>query len=218
MTHNPVVWVLAASILGFAISAVFSSWLKLSRRRFLIPYVALTSAFLIWFLRANKIDVASLLIQNWVWGIVAGVAVGAFLVHNVRSQPSSRHSRGGELALDIGWLGLAYGIVDALFLNVMPVLAVYLQFGGTGSWLLEAVTATLASLLVTFTYHIGYREFRNKSVILVLVGNALITLAYVLSANPLGAVLSHTAMHVAATLRGPETTIQLPPHRYAVRS
>jgi hypothetical protein len=60
---------------------------------------------------------------------------------------------------------------------------------------------------------VGYKEFRNKSVGLVLVGNTLITLAYLLSTNPLGAILSHTAMHVAAVIQGPETTIQLPPHR-----
>jgi hypothetical protein len=38
------------------------------------------------------------------------------------------------------------------------------------------------------------------------------TLAFLLSGNPLGALISHPAMHVAAVLRGPETTIQLPPH------
>jgi hypothetical protein len=60
---------------------------------------------------------------------------------------------------------------------------------------------------------LGYSELRNKSIGLVLVGNSLITLAYLLSTNPLGALLSHTIMHIAATVQGPETTIQLPPHR-----
>jgi hypothetical protein len=69
-----------------------------------------------------------------------------------------------------------------------------------------------ASLLVTLAYHLGYPEFRSRKVGLVLVGNALITLAYLLSANPLGALISHTVMHLAAVIQGPETTIQLPPH------
>jgi hypothetical protein len=60
---------------------------------------------------------------------------------------------------------------------------------------------------------VGYAEFRNKSVGLILVGNAVITLAYLVSANPLGAILSHTVMHVAAIIQCPETTLQLPPHR-----
>ena len=40
----------------------------------------------------------------------------------------------------------------------------------------------------------------------------LITLAFLLSGNPLGSLISHTTMHLAAVLQGPETTIQLPPH------
>jgi hypothetical protein len=215
----PVFWVLAASLLGFGMSALFSSWLKLSRRVFLIPYIVFTSIFLFWFFRANKINLVALLAENWVWGIIAGVIIGAFLVNNVRSQPSSRGSTGGDLALNIAWLGLAYGIIDALFLNVMPVLAVWTgfpQLGWADSWPRKigmGILALCASLLVTLTYHVGYKEFRNKSVGLVLVGNTLITLAYLLSTNPLGAILSHTAMHVAAVIQGPETTIQLPPHK-----
>jgi hypothetical protein len=66
-------------------------------------------------------------------------------------------------------------------------------------------------------YHLGYPEFRNRKVMLVLVGNALITLAFLVSTNPLGAMLSHVAMHCAALFRGPETTLQLPPHYLALR-
>ena len=139
-------------------------------------------------------------------------------MRNVRSQPESRQMEGGELVLDLAWLGLAYGLIDALFLNVLPVLSVWQGFtvlGWTDSlWGKIAVGALglAASLLVALTYHLGYPEFRNRKVGLVLVGNGLITLAYVLSTNPLGAMISHTVMHLAAVLRGPETTIQLPPH------
>jgi hypothetical protein len=214
-----VFWVLGAGLLGFGISAMFSSWLRMPRRHFLIPYIGLTSAFLFWFFQANEIDLVARLAENWIWGVIAGVIVGAFLVKNVRSQPASRQSTGGVLALDIAWLGLAYGIIDALFLNVMPVLAVWTGFSQAvwaDSWpgkIGVGVLALLSSLLVTLTYHVGYAEFRDKSVVLVLVGNTLITLAYLLSTNPIGAILSHTVMHVAATIQGPETTIQLPPHR-----
>jgi hypothetical protein len=215
---SPILWVTGASLLGFSISILFSNWLKLSRRVFLIPYVGLSSAFLFWFFRTNEIDVFAFLGENWIWGIVAGVVVSIFLVNNVRSQPASRQTTGGELVFDIAWLGLAYGLIDALFLNVMPVLAIwngFSQVGWAGSWLGKisiGILALLASLLVTLAYHAGYSEFRNRRMGLVLVGNALITLAYLLSTNPIGALLSHAAMHVAATIQGPETTLQLPPH------
>jgi hypothetical protein len=38
------------------------------------------------------------------------------------------------------------------------------------------------------------------------------TLGYILTANPLTAVLAHVAMHVSAVLHGFTTAVQLPPH------
>jgi MFS family permease len=93
-------WVLAAGLLGLAISALFSGWLKLSRRVFLVPYVALSGAFLYVFARWSQVDLGTLFAPNWTWGLLAGAIVGAFLVRNVRSQPTSDRSTGAGLALD----------------------------------------------------------------------------------------------------------------------
>lgn len=213
-----VVWVIAAGILGFLISAVFAGRMKLARNRFLFPYAILVFIFLYDFMIQNKIDIAALVTDNLGWGILAGALASVFLVRNVKSQPASRQSEGKELAVDIVWPGLIYGLTDALFLNVMPVVAVLVgtsQASWAGSILGKAATgvvALLASLFVTLTYHLGYPEFRSKRVLLVLAGNSLMTLAYLISGNPLGGLISHPVMHVAAVLQGPETTIQLPPH------
>ena len=218
MTGNLLVWVFAASFLGFAISAIFAGWMKLSRNRFLVSYVILAAIFLYSFVLANHLDLRAILTENLVWGFLTGMLVSIFLVINVKSQPASRQSEGAKLAFDITWPGFIYGLVDALFLNVMPVVAVFLataQLPWTGSLLgkvIVAILALVASLLVTLTYHLGYPEFRNKRVLMVLVGNSLITLAYLVSGNPFGSLISHSVMHMAAVLQGPETTIQLPPH------
>jgi hypothetical protein len=219
---QPVFWILSAALLGFGISAVFSSWLKLPRRIFLVPYIGLGAVFLVWFYASSNLSLNDLISKNWIWGVVAGVIVSIFLVSNVRSQPTSRQSAGGEFAFDLVWLGFVYGLMDALFLNVMPVLAVWLAFPQVtkaSSWIDKlgvGVLALFASLLVALTYHLGYQEYRNRSVGLVLIGNSLITLAFLLSSNPLGAIISHIVMHIAATIQGPETTLQLPPHSRAI--
>lgn len=212
------IWILLAGGLGFAVAAIFAGWLQLPRRLFLIPYVALSGVFLAAYFVWSGTDFATLLEQGWVWGVVAGTLVGLLMVVNVRAQPTSRQASGGELALDLAWLGLAYGLVDALFLNVMPVLAAWnglAVLGWTTSWggkVASGAIALAASLAVTLAYHVGYPEFRNKRAGLVLIGNSLITLAYLVSSNPLGAIIAHVLMHLAAVVRGPETTIQLPPH------
>jgi hypothetical protein len=75
-----------------------------------------------------------------------------------------------------------------------------------------ACLAIGASLVVTVAYHLGYPEFQSTDVRDPLIGNTIASLAYVATNNPLGAILSHVAMHVAAVLEGAEGTTQLPPH------
>jgi hypothetical protein len=119
-----------------------------------------------------------MLSRNWMWGTLAGTLISIFLVKTVRAQPLSRQSSGMDLFVDIGWAGLVYGLVDALFLNVIPVVAVWLGASSFG-WAAAPVgkfsigaAGLFASLLVTLAYHLGYPEFRNKKVVMVLMGTA----------------------------------------------
>lgn len=211
-------WLFAASVLGFGISAVFAGWLKLSRNIFLIPYVSLVGIFLYTFVVLNNIDVVAILVNNWVWGVLLGVLTSILLVRQVKSQPASRQSNSSQFALDVLWAGLVYGMTDALFLNIMPVVAVWVgmsQLGWSETLLGKigiGIIGLLASLLVAFAYHLGYPEFRGQKMRYVFVGNGIITLATILSGNPFGSLISHTVMHIAAVFRGAETTVQLPPH------
>lgn len=211
-------WILAAGGLSFAVAALFAGWLQLRRPLFLVPYVALVGAFLYGYFRWSDIDVGYQIGRNWVWGLVAAVVVGAMLVKNVLSQPASPRSQGARLGFDLLWSGVVYGSLDALLLSVMPVLATWEAASGLG-WTSSVigqigtgVIALGASSLVTAAYHVGYPEFRASKVLLVVLGNGIISLAYILTFSPLAALGSHAAMHVAAVLHGPEATLQLPPH------
>jgi hypothetical protein len=66
--------------------------------------------------------------------------------------------------------------------------------------------------VVTLAYHLGYPEFRGPQVRAPMFGVGMMSLGYLLTTNPIAAVLSHAAMHIAAVLRGPATMVQLPPH------
>lgn len=207
-----------ACLLVFGISFIFSGLLGLSRRIFLLPYVIVSSAFLVYFFYSAVPVTYNFWTHNWTWGLLITLIAGVFLVKNIYSQPASQDKRGKGLFFDIFWFGFVYGVIDGLMLNVMPVVAaenIINQSASAGSFsivLLTAVSAIAASLIITLLYHLGYKEFRNKSILMVLLGNTIITLTFIISGNPLGAVLSHTAMHIAAVIRGPETTLQLPPH------
>jgi len=92
-------WVLAAGLFGFATSAVFSEWLRFSRRLFLVPYFVLSGIFLYGFCCWSQIDLIMLLVQNWYWGLLTGAIIGAFLTRNVLSQPAAARQGADLIAL-----------------------------------------------------------------------------------------------------------------------
>ena len=63
-------WIVAAGLMGFAISFVFAGILRLPRSLYLIPYVGLSGLFLYAFIRWSGIPFADLIRHHWVWGLV----------------------------------------------------------------------------------------------------------------------------------------------------
>ncbi len=212
-------WIAAAALLGFAIAAFFAGALRLPRSLFLVTYLALAAPFLYAFVRWSSLSIGSFIRHNWIWGLAGAVLIGTFLVRNILSQPASPHTQGLSLAFDITWLGVVYGTLDALFLSVLPVLATWQAFTALG-WtaslpgkVLVGAIALVASLLVTVAYHLGYPEYRvSGGVMGPFIGNGVMSLGYLLTNNPIAAVFSHIAMHIAGVLQGPATVVQLPPH------
>ncbi len=216
---NYFLWIPIAALLGFAISALFAGRLHLPRNIYLIPYVGLVGIFFYAFLRWSNLSIVDLLRHNWYWGVIGAVAIGAFTVHNILSQPASTRADGLNLVFEISWVGIVYGLVDALLLSVLPVIATWQGFsalGWTSSFpgkILVGAIAILASLLVTVAYHLGYPECRVAGGLTgPTIGNGAMTLGYILTNNPITAIFSHIAMHIAGVLHGPATVLQLPPH------
>lgn len=211
-------WIIIAALAGFGVSAIFAGWLKLPRNIYLIIYIPLAGALFAVFILYSEIDVGQLIAHNAYWGLLGAVIASFFVIRNVLSQPSSERNRGVALVLDILWPGFAYGLIDALLLSVLPVLAVREAFADpllSSGWpgkIAFGLMALVASLIVTAAYHLGYPEFRNKKVLWVMLGNGVLSLAYILTMNPLAAILPHIGMHITAMIHGRESTGQVPPH------
>lgn len=212
-------WILVAAVLGFGIGAVFAGVLHLPRNIYLIPYVAMVGLLLYAFVRWSGLSVMELLRKHWVWGVVGGIPLAAFTVNNIVSQPASARSQGVGLVGEILWVGILYGLADALLLSALPVLATWKAFGALG-WTVRwwgkipvGIIAIVMSLAVTVAYHLGYPECRVAGGLFgPVLGNTAMSLGYVVTGNPFAAMLSHVAMHVAGVLQGPASVIQLPPH------
>jgi hypothetical protein len=212
-------WIAAAAVLGFAIAGVGATGLHLPRNLFLIPYVVLVGLFVYAYRQWSGVSVAELVRHNGMWGVIGAVLVGLFLVRNILSQPVSARTSGLPLVFDLLWSGIIYGGMDALLLSVLPVLATWQAFSALGwtlNWpgkILVGAIALLLSLVVTVSYHLGFPEYRQPGGIAgPTTGNGVMSLGYLLTNNPLTAIFSHMAMHVAGVLHGPASVIQLPPH------
>jgi hypothetical protein len=150
-------------------------------------------------------------------GILVGLVVGGVLAYGVQEQVPSPRAGGGALVGALLWLGVVYGALDSLLLTIVPVLSVS---GGRPAGAPDSPTdrmgrgavSLLASLAVTAAYHLGFAEFRGPGLVQPLIGNGIVTSAYLVAGNPLAPLLAHVIMHVAAVLHGPTTTVQLPPH------
>lgn len=211
-------WVVAAGVVGFVVSMIFAGVFRLSRNIYLIPYIGFSSSLLYAYIRWSGLSIRELLIHNWIWGLVGALLLALFLIKNVRSQPVSPRSNGLSLVRDLLWSGVAYGLTDALLLSVLPVAATWQAFSllhwtvTSPGRILVGVLAMLASILVTAAYHLGYPEYRGTRMRGPVIGNSTMTLGYLLTNNPLAAILSHVIMHMTAVLHGPASVTQLPPH------
>jgi hypothetical protein len=156
--------------MGFAASAVFSSLLHLERAAFVAAYGVVGGAFVFVYLSTTGIDPVPQLQRRWGKGIVGGLVFGILRISGVTRQPGSAVPHGRRLVFALAWIGLVYGIVDAILLNVVPVLMVYSTRQSSVlrnprrdlSWSLWALAA---SLFVTALYHIGFAEFRGPGLL-----------------------------------------------------
>ncbi|HMM41166.1 MAG TPA: hypothetical protein PKA95_04640 [Thermomicrobiales bacterium] len=210
-----IAWVVGAATMGFLTSFVLSDLLELSRNWFVLFHATFVGAFAVAYVRWAEIDVIEGLRSHWLRGVIGGVIFAGLLAMAVQQMDAHPRTEGFTFVVDLFWLGVVYGTVDALLLNVLPVVAVWQassSLGHTGTWKGKVVTGLLAfvaSALVTAAYHVGYREFRGADIREPMSGT-MITVGYLLSGNPITAFAGHIALHIASVIHG--ATVTLPPH------
>ena len=206
-------WVLISAATGLVISGLFSGLLHLSRDVVVLGYVVLGGGLIaLFFARLPRSQRAGYDTPLMAWG-AGGIDPGR--VPGLVRCPGARVT---------ATLGLAPGAGAGLVgfdLRRARCAAAHgrARSGGdrrkrpsrTAGWK-RRVTALGASLLVTAVYHLGFREFQGPSLKQPLIGNGVITAAYLITGNLFTPVIGHVIMHGAAVFHGIESTPQLPPH------
>lgn len=208
-------WFAAGTAVGFAVPWLFTSVLGLHHDLYYAVYFTIALAFLAAYVRASGFDVAAMFRENWRWSLALGVPAAAFVVANVLAQDSTPGPEGAYAVFEAGWRGLVYGIVDALLLTAFPAAVAFSllsgRVAGIGRRALFAAVMLPLVIIITGAYHLGYEQYREDGIGGPETGNTIISVPALLTANPLGSVVAHAAMHAAADIHSYETETFLPP-------
>jgi len=218
VTH--LAWFTAGVVIAFLIPFVFSSVLDLNHDLYYLVYFTAAAVFLATYAKTTRLDVVALFTRSWRWSLVLGVIASAFLVFRILSgENSTAHPNGLYFIFAIGWRGVLYGTIDALLLTAFPMAVVYTIMNARLDSLMRRAGFALFTLalvwMITAAYHLGYEQFREDGVGGPEAGNTIISVPAIVTANPLGAVVAHAAMHVAAVTHAYETDLYLPPQTFA---
>lgn len=208
-------WFAAATTVSFAVPFIFSSVLEVQHDVYLGIYFTVVLAGLAVYTMATGLDVRATLRRHWKLGVLLALAFGFALVRNVFSDTATPHPHGSYYVFELIWRGGIYGAVDALLLTVLPCLVAYRALGGRlTTWRRRgAYVAISLALVVTITgiYHLGFTQYRHDGIGQPETGNVLISMPMLLSANPIGSIADHVAMHISAVVHTYGTEVRLPP-------
>jgi hypothetical protein len=204
-------WLAGTVLVGFLVSWLFTERLRVKRS----PYVAILAllsivlaiAYTSWSGVGNEFWV-----HNWGWGVAGAVVAGAVLTAMVRRMSTAPSRRHRTSVPGILWDAVVYGAAEGLLLSVLPVAITWQAFaaaGWTRGWasIGAGVAAIAASLVVIVAHHLGYPEYRSKRMMQPVVGCSVLSLAYLLTGNPLAAMGAHMILHAVMMRRG----MELPP-------
>jgi hypothetical protein len=206
-------WLIGLTVASFLVSWLAGNRLQLPRTGYiavlLVVTAGLTGGYLAWL----RIDFGTVLETGWGWGLLAGILAGAVTAAGMTRMPATGHLSGAAEGIAFAWQGLVYGVTEGILLSALPAFMTWqmvnsLELSGVGGtvaiWLLPIV----ASIVVIVIHHLGYWEYRNRTLVPIVGACALLTVAYLLTASVLAPMLGHVVMHSAAITHGTE----LPPH------
>ena len=211
------IWIAWGVVVGFGSSFIFGDLLTLPIDLYYLIYFGISITFFSIYIRKTQLNLKECFSSRWVWGILLGLVFGALMVQNVLSRPETEKFAGAYLAWLIFWRGLVYGAIDGLLLSSFPWIVTWRAFDVGKKPLSGKIAFGFLSwlfiLVVTTSYHLGYSDFRSRKIIQPNIGNTIISVPTLVSANPIGSPITHAIMHITAIIHCPRTELFLPPHR-----
>ena len=217
--NNPghLIWIAFGALVGFGSSFIFGDLPTLPVDLYYLIYFGVIIAFFSTYIKKTHLNPKEWFSRRLVWGVMFGLVSGALMVQFVFEGPATETFRGAYLGWLIFWRGLVYGAIDGLLLSSFPWIVTWRAFHVENKALSKktafSFVAWLFILAVTTAYHLGYSDFRSRKIVQPNIGNTIISFPTLVSANPIGAPITHAIMHITAIIHCPKTELFLPPHR-----
>ena len=210
-------WIVIGAIVGFGASFIFGDLMTLPLDLYYLIYFGIIITFFSIYIKKTQLNLKEWFSRRLVWGILLGLVFGALMIQIVLSRPTTEKFTGSYLAWLIFWRGLVYGAIDGLLLSVFPWVVTWRAFDVRARPEERKIRFSLLALVfvlaMTTAYHLGYSDFRSKKIIEPNIGNVIISIPTLASANPISSPIAHATMHITAILHSPKTELFLPPHR-----
>lgn len=197
-------WLAAGAVIFFLVPWIGTDSLGLQPDLYYLGYFTVAVTFFAAFVSTHAAALRPLWTLNLWQSLLIGAVAGGALAVGIFQQAAAPHADGWRFPFEIAWRGVVYGSVDAITLFVFPAAVAYLLMrGDRQGFKRKAAFAGLAlvlSMFVTATYHLGYTEFRDSSLRYPEIGAVVANVPTALTGNPVGAVVTHTTMHVSAVV------------------
>ncbi len=211
------IWIAYGALVGFCSSFIFGDLLTLPLDLYYFIYFGIIITFFSVYIRKTHLNLKEWFSKRLIWGIVLGLIFGALMVQNVLSRPETERYSGTYMVWLVFWRGLVYGVIDGLLLSSFPWIVTWRAFDVSNKPLGKKIAfgflAWIFILVITTAYHLGYSDFRSRKIIQPNVGNTIISVPTLVTANPIGSPITHAIMHITAVIHSPKTELFLPPHR-----
>ena len=210
-------WLGAGLALAFLVPFVLADTLGIQRDIYYGIYALFVGGLFVAWARDTGQSLRAMAVRHWRLMLTLGVGFAVAEVFIVSAaEDSGPHPGGLEFASALFWRGLVYGAADGLLLSAFPIV---LTFAALQHWrrrraatILVGVVAMLASLAMTATYHLGYRDFRSSELRKPVTGDVVWSVPTLATLNPIGAPIAHVGLHVSAVTHNYDTDLFLPPH------
>jgi len=197
-------WLACGAVMFFLVPWIGTDWLGLQPDLYYLGYFTVAVTFFAAFVSTHAAALRPLWTLNLWQSLLIGAAAGGVLAVGIFQQASTPHAGDWRFPFEIAWRGVVYGTVDAITLFVFPAAVAYLLMRGNRQGLKRkagfAALALVLSMFVTATYHLGYSEYRDSSLRYPEIGAVVANVPTALTGNPVGAVVTHSTMHVSAVV------------------